>query len=347
MNMHVNAREAIETANQNGEIIIPEYRKVEKALAELRSRYANTTFDVTTTKGMQEAKKARQEVRGYRTSLEAKRKELKAPALAYGKALDTEAKRITAELEALETPIDTQIKEEEARKAAEKAEAERQERARIDAHRERIESIRNLPLQLIGASADRIERAMDDLMANTLEGLEEFTSEAAIVRDEASAKLFDMLSLAKANEESNARLEAEKAEREAREKAEAEKRAKEQAELEELRRFKAEQEAAKAREEKEAAMRVHQFEAEQKAAQQNAEAVQAASEVEASVPVEETVEVSAAIEQHSKNISNRDEAISDLRAFGLDADDAEALAEALVDAIIDGEIRNVSFNGTI
>ena len=103
---------------------ITEYSTTTAALATLNERLKGIVYDVTTTKGMDSAKKDRRELVVLRTSLEAKRKEIKAPALAHCKLIDDEAKRITGELLALETPINQQIKEEEARKEAERMAAE-------------------------------------------------------------------------------------------------------------------------------------------------------------------------------------------------------------------------------
>lgn len=124
---------------------IIEYSKTESALAELREQYSNKTYDVTTVKGMQEAITDRARIRQYRLDLEKARVALKAPALERSRLIDAEAKRITAELEALEDPIDATIKAEQARK-----EAERQER--IELERQRVANIRqaidSIPLQV-------------------------------------------------------------------------------------------------------------------------------------------------------------------------------------------------------
>jgi len=101
---------------------IAEYSPTEAALADLRSRYSAVVFDTATTKGMQEAIAGRAEIRGYRLDLEKERVRIKAPALDRCRLIDTEAKRITAELEALETPIDESIKKEQQRKENERLE---------------------------------------------------------------------------------------------------------------------------------------------------------------------------------------------------------------------------------
>lgn len=112
---------------------IVEYSQTEAALADLASRYKGVVFEVLTVKGMDAAKKARAELRDYRTSLESKRVEIKAPALERCRLIDAEAKRITAALVTLEEPIDAQIKAQEARRDAEKREKERLEAERIAA----------------------------------------------------------------------------------------------------------------------------------------------------------------------------------------------------------------------
>ncbi len=82
---------------------IAEYSPTAAALAKLRQRFSNIAFDLSTTKGDKEARAARLELVRLRTSLEAKRKELKAPALersrliddvAFGKTIGTAAERL-------------------------------------------------------------------------------------------------------------------------------------------------------------------------------------------------------------------------------------------------------------
>ena len=107
---------------------VAEYSQTAAALAEMREQLAGHTFDCTTTAGDQEARQSRLTLVRLRTSLEAKRKELKAPLLERTRLIDDEAKRITGELLELEQPIDALIKAEEQRKAEAKTEAERIER---------------------------------------------------------------------------------------------------------------------------------------------------------------------------------------------------------------------------
>ena len=137
---------------------IAEYSPTESSLADLRSRYDAVVFDTATTKGMQEAIAGRAEIRGYRIDLEKERVRIKAPALERCRLIDTEAKRITAELEALENPIDESIKKEQQRKENERLEKERLERERIEAVNARFAAIKALPLGAMNVSASEIQK---------------------------------------------------------------------------------------------------------------------------------------------------------------------------------------------
>lgn len=135
---------------------ITEYSATEAGLAELRERFKGAQFDCTTPDGMRAAKAARLELVKLRTSLEAMRVEIKAPALERCRLIDAEAKRITGELVALETPIDAQIKAEEQRKEAERKAREEAERIRVENIRYRIARINAEPVKLTGKSAAEI-----------------------------------------------------------------------------------------------------------------------------------------------------------------------------------------------
>lgn len=162
---------------------IAEYSATDSALAELRQKYETVVYDVRSPKGMDQAKKARAELRDYRVTLEKTRVEIKAPALERCRQIDSEAKRITAELEALELPIDNQIKAEEQRKANEKAEAERLERARQEALQKWFADLRGVPLRAVNATADAIR----ELIAET-----EATDTSAVPDDHQAAAKFEI-----------------------------------------------------------------------------------------------------------------------------------------------------------
>ena len=192
---------------------IAEYNPVEAGLVELRNRLENVSYDVTTVKGMAIAKADRAEVRTLRTSLEAKRKEIKAPALAHCKLIDEEAKRITTELLKLEVPIDEQIKARELVMEAERAAREAAEKARVMAITERIAGIRQyIELAASCRTSERIQLLQDKLAELAVEGFEEFQEEAELAHKQAGAKVEELLTAKLEQEAEQARIKAEQAE---------------------------------------------------------------------------------------------------------------------------------------
>lgn len=239
---------------------IAEYSHTAAELAKLKARLANVAYDVSTGKGLDIAKRDRAEVRGLRTALEAKRVELKAPALERSRLIDAEAKALTAELLALEKPIDDQIKAEERRKEAEKAAREQAEREKAAVIQRELDSIKEGVLACVGMPSNGIALARETLakIEVSLEMFGERAGEAIQAKAQALAKLGDMHAAAVTREAEEARLAAERAEldrlraeQEARDKAERERIAAEQkAEADRLaaerKRFEQEQAAARA-----------------------------------------------------------------------------------------------------
>jgi hypothetical protein len=247
---------------------IQEYSATEAGLQELRTRMQGVVYEVSTTKGMDAAKKDRRELVTLRTTLEATRKEIKAPALERCKQIDTEARRITEEILKLEQPIDAAIKAEEARKEAEKAEKDRIEKERVDSIKARIQTIKEYPLKALNVTAARLAEVLPGVEGLIIddENYQEFKAEAEFAKVEAVAKLKQILADKQAAEEEAARIKAEqeaeaarlKAEREEADRKAAEEQARldaERAELERLRKEEAarrEEEDRKIREAREA-----------------------------------------------------------------------------------------------
>lgn len=150
------AIEVLDRAEISGTNVVVEYSKTEAALAGLRAKYSGVVFDLTTTKGDKDARAARLELVTLRTSLEKKRKEFKAPALAFGKKIDSEAERVTNEIVKLEVFIDQQIKADEDRRADEKAEKDRIEALRVQGIQDKISAIRAFATKCQGISSERI-----------------------------------------------------------------------------------------------------------------------------------------------------------------------------------------------
>lgn len=249
---------------------ITEYSQTEAGLAELRSRLKDAVYDVSSKAGMTEAKGARAELRSLRTGLEKKRVEIKAPALEHCRLIDAEAKRITAELVALEEPIDQQIKAEEQRIADEKRRAIEAEEKRIAGIRAAIDDYRGLPAKLFDRPTIIIQGQLARLQANlpTEDQYEEFLAEAKDAHTAAVARLGEMIAAARQREEEQARIDAERAELE-----------KLRAEAEERRRKdEAEAAAGRAEEDRKAQAERDRLAAEQRAAEAAARAEREAEE---------------------------------------------------------------------
>jgi hypothetical protein len=193
------------------ETAIVEYTATEQALAELRTRYEVAVFDVSTSKGLDAAKAARAEIRGYRVSLEKMRVELKAPVIAHGKLLDDEAKRITAALVELEDPIDAIIKAEEKRKQEEKVERDRIEAARIAEIRAKVAAIVASP-NGAGKTSEQVIARRDEIAALVIDiaGFAELAGEAMMAQQQAVATLNKMAGDKKAQEDEQAAMAAER-----------------------------------------------------------------------------------------------------------------------------------------
>ena len=186
------ATEVVDRAEITGGKPLVKYSATEAGLAALRKDLAGKTYDLKTVKGNDEARGDRLRCVTLRTTLEKRRKAFKEPALEYGKLIDAEAKRITAEIVALETPIDDAIRADETRRAAEKAERERIEAERVAKHQAAIATIRNYVAlaNTPGMTAAKLTRGMVALQAMVFgEEFEEFAGQAEAARDEALAAL--------------------------------------------------------------------------------------------------------------------------------------------------------------
>jgi uncharacterized membrane protein YqiK len=121
---------------------------------------AKKNYMVLTISGLEDAEgyklvhESRMKVKSKRVEVEKTRKELKADALAYGKAVDARAKEITTQLEEIENYLYTQEKviDDEKEAIRTKAKREQEEKERIE--RERIEAERQ-------AEIDRINKEQE------------------------------------------------------------------------------------------------------------------------------------------------------------------------------------------
>jgi hypothetical protein len=188
---------------ENVVVTIAEYNPTAATLAELAKKFAGVTYDVTTTAGMETARVDRRALVTLRTTLETKRKELKAPALERCRLIDEEAKRLTSEILKLEAPIDTVIKAEEQRKEELRQQKAREEQERQQLLNDRIIEIGKLPLRCISMSVDEVQLFLGTLEAKEIgaEFTGDFKARAETARAEAISEIRNMLSAKKLQEE--------------------------------------------------------------------------------------------------------------------------------------------------
>ena len=300
---------------------ITEYNETAAALALLREKYSGA-FDVTTTKGMSLAREARAEVKGYRVALEKVRVELKAPALERTRLIDAEAKRITAELLAIEEPIDQQIKDEEARKEAEKATKARAESARLATIAAKISAIRLLVIMVAHQPATVIKAELEKAQALELseEEFQEFLPDAQEALEETLKDLQAALNARLLYEAEQARIQAEQEAEAARIKAERE-------ELARLREAEAARQAEQARKDEETRQQQITEAARLKAEQEVIERQRA--ELEAKQRQIEEAAQKAQAAKFKKRGNIKIDPLADLKqALNANAETAKALDEA-------------------
>lgn len=183
------------------------FNRTDEALALLQERLKDRVYDIATVKGMEEAKKDRAELRTLRVNLDKMRKSLNEDDQARIKARNTRAGEITAKIEALEDPIDEQIKAEETRKAEARAEREREEQQRLASITAEIGNIQRMPLNAVGADAEALQLAINNLVANTLEQFDDVhLPTAQQAKDEALTVLNRMLAERRSLDEQQAAI---------------------------------------------------------------------------------------------------------------------------------------------
>lgn len=202
------------------ESTLTEFDKLTAGLDELRERFpADLVYDVTTTKGMTEARAHRAAWRDPRITVEKFRKAGKAPVLALGKNIDARAAWLTEQLLIGEKPVDDQIKVEEARQAQIKADKEAAEFGRIMAMQEAVGEIAMLAM-VAGLPPIAIAARLESLRSNVLDPkiYQEMMPQAEAARTAAIAKMEQGLKAAQWDE-AEAKRKADEAERQRAEQA--------------------------------------------------------------------------------------------------------------------------------
>lgn len=169
---------------------------------ELAEQYRNVAFDVSTTKGLEAAKKARLALREEARYPLQKLRDARSKVLGtMQRQANASADALIAEIEGYEKPIDEQITAEETRKENERKDREAAEQRRIDAHLSAIRAISSMATEAAGFdSAELVERiaAVEAVVAG--DSYQEFQGQAQQAKDEALRQLQGMLVAARAEE---------------------------------------------------------------------------------------------------------------------------------------------------
>lgn len=144
-------------------IVITQY---EVLLGDIKEAEENAvkSFEYATKTGDKEARSYIYKLRQLRAKIEAQRKEAKAYSLEYGKTVDSRAKELTGQVDALIAPHQAALD------AIARAEAER-----IQGHERRLSTAVALGLVAWGADAATIRGQLEAVNALSLDGLEEFS----------------------------------------------------------------------------------------------------------------------------------------------------------------------------
>lgn len=188
-----------------------EFDTVAAGMAELRRKYKDVVFPVSTTTGMAEAKLARAAIRDPRIAVGKAITAGKAPLNELKRILEGKGLEIVNALVELETPIHEQIKAEEDRKAAEKQEREAAAAAAAAVVQEKIDALRNVVVDAAGKTAAEILALAETLLDPveiTLEVFGDRAGEAMQVKAASVSKLKEMHAAALAAEEAAANLAA-------------------------------------------------------------------------------------------------------------------------------------------
>ena len=193
---------------------IAEYKPLEQAMQGLQVRYKDVVFDCSTSKGFEEAKAARVEIREVRYAIQNAEKSVLAPyqdAVKAAQAQVTKVKEFGADLKAkvleLEEPIDEKIKAKEKADKEEKARKEELENLRIAGIQTRLTNFRSVASAYAARSSEDIVAMLERVKASVIDPNEyaEFEGEATIARDTAIDSLQALHGLAVTREAADAK----------------------------------------------------------------------------------------------------------------------------------------------
>ena len=349
----MNLFEELEKEVQSGQV--SEYNQTQAALAELKEKYGQEVPQCETKQGYERSKAIASECRSIRTALENKRKEIKAPALAFGKMIDSQAKDIKSEIESIEQPHLNAYREQDEIKKQRKL-----------AFEQKLMDLKELPSVASDKSPEAIEQMIEDVACISIDKetfghkLEEAQGWVPGILEQLSlahSKAIERVMEEERIQQERAELEQLRAEKA---KAEEEERQRKlQAEIEENKRLQAEREAnlAKEAEERAKAEMQAQIEQQKQQAEQarlDAEERAKQAEIDAQNRIEQArLEEQARIKAEEEKLEQerlqreankrhigiiRKQAKESLMSLGVD----EEKAKEIVLAIHNGQVKNVS-----
>lgn len=142
---------------------VAEFSKVEAGIALLKEKYTNLP-DVDTDEGYKFIKEGIKDVGGKITKLEKSRQEKKAPFLEAGRVLDSEAKRITVLLKAINEPMKVLKLQRDEREKREKEERIARLQVKVDeirSHAANIADLNSVALSELIEKVDAIDTSVD------------------------------------------------------------------------------------------------------------------------------------------------------------------------------------------
>lgn len=200
---------AQETANKALATINPEqyvaavYEPFKSRVSKAIESVKDLKYDITTTAGMEDARKARAMFREIRIDADKERKARKEPLLVIGRLLESVNNAIADEVEPYEAKFDADIKAEEKRKDDIKAEEVRKEAERVAAIEAKVNEIKNAPIEAVNLDSVGTQAVVDRLsvIVPTVEVYQERTVEVEILLEQTIKTLNQMADGKRAQEQ--------------------------------------------------------------------------------------------------------------------------------------------------
>lgn len=190
------------------------YDPVLAEMDELKTKIQNTVYDLTTTKDNKEARRVRAAINAVPGKLENFYKNWNQPRLRAAEKMRLKITEVSAAVKEIVKPLDDQILVDEARREKERLENLAKENARIDAIRQKITGMLQLPVKLASqnASSETIGKTIDFISAQPLlePTFQEFLAEAKAAVSTTIEGLTSMKAAAEAREQRELELEQER-----------------------------------------------------------------------------------------------------------------------------------------